>query len=66
MADNSEQIDEVQEIIRAATTETNVDGQVTKFVAPGDLRKLQRELTEADPEKRGRRPFASTIRLGGL
>lgn len=65
MADNSERIAEIQELLRSGVSSTNVDGVQTTF----DLASLRRELRQLmaeDDTNAGRRPVATNIRLSGF
>ena len=65
MADNSERIAEIEEILRSGVKTVTVDGVTTSF----DLESLRRELRllrASDDALRGKRPVAARINLGGF
>jgi hypothetical protein len=65
VANNSERITEIQNILRSGVTTGNVDGvQVTLDL--NSLRKELRELLDKDNKNRGRRPVASSVKLSGF
>lgn len=62
MADNSERIAQIREILGCGATQTVTDGQTTVF-DHASLRKELRDLMAEDDELRGRRPVISSMDL---
>lgn len=63
MPDNSKRIAEIREILQAGATQVQTDGTNVVF----DLNQLRQELRQleaSDPLTKGRRPVASSIKLG--
>lgn len=63
--DNTERINEIREILRTGASSVVTDGTTVAF----DLDSLRTELRElelTDDKKKGRRPVASSINLGGF
>lgn len=65
MADNSERIAEIRELLRTGAKRTSTDGTSVEFDL-ASLRQELRQLIAEDDTLAGSRPVASTIRLGGV
>lgn len=63
--DNTARINEIREILRAGASAVTTDGTTVDFDF-AQLRKELRELEATDDRKKGRRPVASSIYLGGF
>jgi hypothetical protein len=61
--DNSKRIAEIREILQAGATQVQTDGTNVVFDL-NQLRKELRMLEADDPLYKGRRPVASSIKLG--
>jgi hypothetical protein len=61
--DNSKRIAEIREILQAGATQVATDGTNVVFDL-NQLRKELRQLMSEDPLYKGRRPVASSIKLG--
>jgi hypothetical protein len=61
--DNAARINEIREILRAGATSVTTDGTTVTFDFD-QLRKELRQLEGEDDARRGRRPVASSIKLG--
>lgn len=61
--DNAARINEIRETLRSGATSVQTDGTSVTFNFD-QLRKELRELEAEDDSKRGRRPVASSIKLG--
>lgn len=65
MADNTERIAELREILRTGAEQVTTDGTTVRF----DLETVRlelRQLIATDDTLAGQRPVVSTIRLGGV
>ena len=65
MADNATKIATLQAILDAGASGVSVDGESVKYDLAA-IRKEIRELKQADPNFRNRRPRAASINLGGF
>jgi hypothetical protein len=67
MADNTQKIADLEEILDSGSTEGQVDGRRVRFASATEIRKRIAELKATDDATTTpqRRPAASTIRLGG-
>jgi hypothetical protein len=62
---NTARINEIREILRAGASQVSTDGTSVTFDFEA-LRKELRELEATDDRRKGRRPVASSIYLGGF
>ena len=65
MPDHTKRIAEIREVLRAGATSVSTDGTSVTFDFD-ELRRELRELEAADDLKKGRRPAAASIYLGGF
>jgi hypothetical protein len=65
MADNSERIRQIRDLLASGVTSVTTDGQTTSF-DHDSLRTELRQLIAEDDSEQGRRPIASSIYLGGF
>lgn len=65
MADHSERIAEIQDLLRTGATSVETDG-TTVQLDPESLRRELRQLMAEDDTNRGRRPVVSSINLSGF
>lgn len=65
MADHSERIAEIQEILRAGASSVTTDGTTVSYDFD-ELRRELRQLMAEDDAHKKRRPVAASIYLGGF
>lgn len=65
MADHTERISEIRELLRTGATSVATDG-TSVSLDHDSLRRELRQLMAEDDAHKGRRPVASTIFLGGI
>jgi hypothetical protein len=63
MADNAAKIAEIRDQLRTGASQVSTDGTTVMF-NEAQLRKELRQLLAEDRNNRGRRPVASSIKLG--
>ena len=63
--DNTARINEIRELLRSGASSVQTDGTTVSFNLDS-LRKELRELEATDDTRKGRRPVASSINLGGF
>jgi hypothetical protein len=65
MSTPAQKAEQLERILDSGTLKGSVDGQAVEFVSTDAIRQRIRELRDQDCNTRGRRPVASTIKLGG-